>query len=47
MTRLSIVLILSCLATLTAAAQAADPFLGTWTLNVPKSQTAYRSGRTT
>jgi hypothetical protein len=40
------VLILSCLATLTVAAQAADPFLGTWTLNVPKSQTAYRSGRT-
>lgn len=46
MTRLSIVLILSCLASLTVAAQAADPFLGTWTLNVPKSQTAYRSGKT-
>jgi hypothetical protein len=46
MTRLSMVLILACLTTLTAAAQAADPFLGTWTLNVAKSKTAYRSGRT-
>jgi hypothetical protein len=45
-TRLSRVLILACLASVSAAAQAVDPFVGTWTLNVPKSQTAFKSGTT-
>ena len=46
MTRLSRVLVLACLAAMSATAQVADPFVGTWTLNVPKSNTAYKSGRT-
>jgi hypothetical protein len=46
MTRLSRVLVLVCLATVSATAQAADPFIGTWTLNVLKSNTAFKSGRT-
>src|SRR5690242_20063436 len=46
MTRLSRVLVLACLATISATAQAADPFIGTWTLNVSKSNTAFKSGRT-
>ena len=46
MTRLSRVLVLVCLAAMNATAQAPDPFVGTWTLNVPKSNTAYKSGRT-
>ena len=46
MTRLSRVLVLACLAAMSATAQAPDPFVGTWTLNVPKSNTAYKSGRT-
>ncbi len=46
MTWLSRVLVLSCLATVSATAQSADPFVGTWTLNVPKSNTAFKSGRT-
>jgi hypothetical protein len=46
MTRLSRVLVLVCLATVSATAQAADPFIGTWTLNVSKSNTAFKSGRT-
>jgi hypothetical protein len=48
--RLACVLVLSCLAIacaiVSAAAQGADPFVGTWTLNVPKSNTAYKSGKT-
>ena len=46
MTRLSRVLVLACLATVSATAQAADPFIGTWTLNASKSNTAFKSGRT-
>ena len=46
MTRLSRVLVLVCLAIVSATAQAADPFIGTWTLNVSKSNTAFKSGRT-
>jgi len=46
MTRLSRVLVLVCLASMNATAQAPDPFVGTWTLNVPKSNTAYKSGKT-
>jgi hypothetical protein len=44
--QLSRVLVLACLALVSVAAQAADPFIGTWTLNVPKSNTVYTSGRT-
>jgi hypothetical protein len=44
--RLSGVLVLACLAIVSVAAQAADPFVGTWTLNVPKSNTAFKSGTT-
>lgn len=46
MTRLSRVLVLVCLATMSATAQATDPFIGTWTLNVSKSNTAFKSGKT-
>jgi len=46
LTRLSRVLILVCLATVSASAQAADPFVGTWTLHVPKSNTTFKSGTT-
>jgi hypothetical protein len=44
MTWLSRVLVLSCLVSVTA--QAADLFVGTWTLNVPKSNTTFKSGKT-
>ncbi len=46
LTWLSAVVVLSCIASVSAEAQAADPFVGTWTLNVAKSNTTLKSGKT-
>lgn len=45
-TRFVIALVLAGLASVGVPAQTPDPFVGTWTLNVAKSQTTFKSGTT-
>jgi hypothetical protein len=45
-TRFVIALVVAGLASVGVSAQTPDPFVGTWTLNVAKSQTTFKSGTT-
>jgi hypothetical protein len=45
-TRFVIALVVAGVASVGVSAQTPDPFVGTWTLNVAKSQTTFKSGTT-